>query len=319
MTAVLRLFQQDAPDVALDSRSLVDGEVVVGRDEGADWRIADPSRTLSRRHCVFAVKDGAVTVRDDSANGLFLLGGERLPPKTPIPVHFGGTVVLGDFLIRVETGRPQRRAAGALTSAEAIPGLPDETPAGRLLDAFCSGAQIDSSVLSAEDPTEVMRRLGAVYREMVQGLGRLVNERARAKAAYGLEWTSIQALDNNPFRWAPPPKVAVELLQARQEGFLSSDAAVRASFEDVGDHQLRLAAGSQGAIEALLAELAPEAIVEALDGGGSLFMKKKFEALWAEYGKAHAKARKALGGKIGGSAFREAYAEDPSDAPGEPP
>ncbi len=313
MTVVLRLFEADAPAIELASRVLAEGEIVVGRDKGADWAIDDPTRTLSRRHCLFALKDGVVSVRDDSTNGVSLIGGERLPAKTPTPVNIGDAVVLGAFLIRIEAQPPQAALAEP-APATTIPPPADETQAGRLLDAFCSGAQIDSSVLSAEDPTEVMRRLGAVYREMVQGLGKLVDERTRAKAEHGLEWTSVQALDNNPFRWAPPQRVAIDLLQARQEGFLSSDAAVRASFEDVGDHQVRQAAGAQAVIDALLADLSPDAVADALQGQ-SMFMKNRSEALWAEYRRVHAKACKELGGKIGGPAFREAYADEGRESP----
>ncbi|HTI67502.1 MAG TPA: type VI secretion system-associated FHA domain protein [Caulobacteraceae bacterium] len=308
MTVTLRLFQQSDPVQEIDRRLLTEGEIVVGRDRGADWTIADPTRTLSRRHCLFGLKGGVVTVRDDSTNGVFLDDGERLSSKAPTPVAMGQVVVLGAFLIRVEP-QPEGQA-----QPDGRPEPADETPAGRLLDAFCGGAQIDSSVLSAEDPTEVMRRLGAIYREMVLGLGKLVDDRTRAKAEFGLEWTAVQAVDNNPFRWARPQRVAIDLLQARQEGFLASDAAVRASFEDVRDHHQRLAAASQAAAEAVLAGLAPEAVAQALQGQ-SRFMKKKSDALWAEYARAHGQAFKDLAGGIGGPVFREAYTHGSPDAP----
>lgn len=307
MRVVLRLFQQSDPSVELDRRLMAEGEITVGRDRICDWVIPDPTRTLSRLHCVFLLVDGAVTVRDESTNGVFGHAGERLPRSSSTPLELGQAVVLGAFLIRAEA-LMQTVDVSVPTSSGTLPALTDKTPAGRLLDAFCTGAQIDSSVLSAEDPTDVMRRLGAMYREMVVGLSKLVAERTRAKAEYGLEWTAVQALDNNPFRWAPPQRVAVDLLQSRQEGFLSSEAAVRASFEDVGDHQVRLAAASQAAIDALLADLAPDTIAGALQGQPP-FMKKRPEALWAEYLRAHAKACKETGGRMGGLAFREAYSQ----------
>lgn len=308
MTVILRLYEKSAPSIEIDSRALHEGEMVIGRDQDADWQIPDPSRTLSRLHCVIAVKDGEVTVRDDSTNGVFLLDGERLPPKEATKVAFDETLCLGAFRISVEGKWAPAQPATIAQPPRTIPPLED-TPAGRLLDAFCKGAQIDSSVLSAEDPVEVMRRLGAVYREMVHGLGRLVDDRTRSKAGYGLEWTAVQAVDNNPFRWAPPQRVAVDLLQARQDGFLTADAAVRASFDDVQDHQVRLAAGTQGVVDNLLAELAPDAIAEGLQGQ-TTFMKKKTDVLWAEYRRLHARLYRDLGGKLGGQAFRDAYSDD---------
>jgi predicted component of type VI protein secretion system len=307
MSVVLRLFEADEPGIEVEARVLAGGELMVGRDSGADWPIRDPSRTLSRRHCRFALDAGALTVRDDSTNGVSWLGGDRLPPGEPVAIGPGEAVRLGAYLIRVDAPAGPRLAP---VHTSTLPALSDDTPAGRLVDAFCQGAQIDPSVLCAEDPMEIMRRLGAVYREMMLGLGRLVNDRTRAKAEHGLEWTAVQALDNNPFRWAPPQRVAVELLQSRQEGFLGADAAVRASFEDVSDHQARMAAGARAALGALLAELSPDAVAEGLQGQ-SLFMKNRAEALWSEYKRLHAKAA----AEPGAAAFREGYAASEPASP----
>lgn len=291
----LRLFQQGEPPIEIGARTLAEGELCIGRDDSADWTLPDVSRTLSRRHCVVAVKDGVLTVRDDSTNGVFARG-ERLPVAAPTILPLGAVFTLGAFLIRIEPGV----AATTPTS----PPIIDDTPAGRLFDAFCEGAQIDSSFLSAEDPAEVMRRLGAIYREMVSGLGRLVDARARSKAEAGLDYTSIQALDNNPFRWAPPQRLAVDLLQSRQDGFLDSDAAVRASFADVSDHQQRLAAGAKAAVESVVAGLSPEAIADQVPSG---FMKKRSDALWAEFERRHAEIARDVSGVARGAAFRQAY------------
>jgi predicted component of type VI protein secretion system len=311
----LRLFPQSDPSQELDSRPLAGGELSIGRDAAADWAILDPSKTLSRRHCVFALNAGVVTVRDESTNGVFLRSGERAAPGTPIQIDPGETVSLGDFLIRVDgdgaamAGRQPTAARAATT----LPVVSDAARAGKLLDAFCQGAQIDSSVLSGEEPTEVLRRVGAIYRAMVLGLGELMNERTRAKAEYGLEWTTVQALDNNPFRWAPPMRVAVDLLQGRQDGFLASEAAVRSSFDDLRDHQARLAAGARAALGAVLAELAPDAV--ARQAKGQSFLGKRADALWAEYVRAHARASEELTGAAP-RAFREGYRAGP--APSDP-
>ena len=53
---------------------------------------------------------------------------------------------------------------------------------GSLLEAFCEGAGLDASMLSSEEPDEIMRRAGAVFRQMVLGVGDLMAERDRAHA-----------------------------------------------------------------------------------------------------------------------------------------
>jgi predicted component of type VI protein secretion system len=317
----VRLFRQGDPPQEIGSRVLTGGEIALGRGEGSDWVIPDPTKTLSRRHCVLGLSDGVVSLRDESTNGVFLGDGQRFPNGVATPVAMGETIALGAFLIRLEPTQPAQPLKKASKPATTLPLVSDGSPAGKLLDAFCSGAQIDSSVLSAEDPTEVMKRLGAIYREMVLGLGELMNERTRAKARFGLKWTAVQALDNNPFRWAPPQRVAIDLLQARQDGFLTSDAAVKASFDDLSDHQARLLAASRAAIEAVLADLAPEAVAQSSKGGAFL-RKKKLEALWAEYALAHAKACEELKAWSEGGAsraFGEAYSQglpEPQPPPG---
>lgn len=288
---ILRLFRRDDPSAELDRRPLEEGELAVGRDPGpGGWSIADPTQTLSRRHCVFTRDGGAVSVTDLSANGLFLEEGlQRLPQGAPVSLQPGQALVLGDFLVRVDPH------LGART--------------GQMLDAFCAGAGMDASVFAGEDPLAVMRRLGAVYRRMVLGLGELMDERTRTKAQLGLEWTTVQAADNNPFRWAPPQQVAMDLLQPGPDGFLGGDAAVRSSFEDLKRHQRGLTTGARAALAALLDSLSPEALAEPLKGQ-SFLMRNRDAALWAEYEKAHAQALKALAegnGGVAARAFRDGY------------
>jgi predicted component of type VI protein secretion system len=306
----LRLFQQSDPAAEIGRHTLTEGELVVGRDPAADWVIPDPTKTLSRLHCVFALKDGVVTVRDDSVNGVFLRGGERLERSARIPLKPGQAIVLGDFVIMIDAPRAKAARTSA-TQTAIMPGAPagDGSKTGQMLEAFCAGAQIDASVFSGEDPLALMRRLGAVYRRMVLGLGDLMDERTRIKARFGLEWTTVQAADNNPFRWAPPQQVALDLLQPSHEGFLGGEAAVRSSFDDLRLHERGLVAGSRAAQAALVDSLSPDAVGEPLKGQ-SFLMRNRAAALWAAYVEAHAKACEALAdGREGAAsrAFREGY------------
>lgn len=294
---VLRLFKSSDPTHEIERRSLAEGALTIGRDPDAGWPIDDPSKTLSRRHCTLTVTDGELILVDESTNGVALAGGERFQIGDPVAVTPGSTLLLGGFLIRVD--------AGAATTSPPAPADPAQV--GRLLDAFCAGAKIDPSVLTGEDPDEVMRRAGAIYRQMMLGLGELMTERTRAKAQLGLERTTVQAADNNPFRWAPPQRVAVDLLKASQDSFLSSEAAVRSSFNDLATHQAGLTAASRAAIDDLLARLSPDAIARVLKSRS--FLANRTNALWSEYIQAHQEARQAaetLDGP-GGAAFREGY------------
>ena len=293
-----KLYRRSDPEQEIDRRELEDGELSIGRDPVAGWQAHDPTKALSRLHCILALRDGRLTLRDESTNGVFLSSGERLERGVDTPVRTGEPIALGCFLLKLEEeAAPQDAPALADDGADAL--------AGKLLDAFCAGAQIDPSLLAGEDPQEVMRTLGAIYREMVMGLGGLMSERTRAKTEWGLERTTIQVADNNPFRWAPPRRVAVDLLKGGQNGFQSNAEAVRSSFEDISAHHRGSAAGWRAMLVKAVAALSPAAL-EAELKGKSLLGKPKPADLWERYAELHPEVAKEAEAPAS-PAFRDAY------------
>jgi predicted component of type VI protein secretion system len=330
----LRLFHQADPSRQIEARDLVEGELAIGRDAGVDWTLADPARTISRQHCVVALKNGAISLRDTSANGVYVgPSRRRVEPQAPTPLSAGDTIQFGDFLILVEESRsfapaPATGTAGdspfdapfhrpilddravgadslAIPSEWADPGPAPAAPSdGSLLDAFCAGAKLDASSFSGEDPVVVMQRLGEVYRQMVLGLGDLMQERTSAKSGYRMERTRVHAAGNNPFKWAAPQRVAVDLLQGGAAGFLVGPAAVTASFADLKKHLLCMLAGMRAAIGASIDGLSPEAVETALEGQSFMLRAK---VSWAEYVKLHEAFRRQAQGDPD-SALNRAFA-----------
>lgn len=333
MSVTLRLFHQDDPFRQIEARTLDEGEVSIGRDTDVDWPIADPDRELSRTHCTLSLRQGLLTLRDVSANGV-LVGPGRVPaPKNEaLPIEPGAVLRLGSFMVVAE---PQREAGAsgfdapfnrpilepvavdrdALLSpsdwpmdeaGEARPNA-DLSADGILLDAFCAGARLDPSAFAGEDPAEVMRRLGAVYQQMVLGLTDLMSTRATVKAEYRMSRTSIGPDGNNPFRWAPAHRVASDLLRDRQDGFLSGPEAVKASFADMKKHLLCMLSGTRAAVGATLEGLSPEAVEQdakaGLFSGQAAANWRRFVALHESFsGQAAADADSAVN-----RAFRNAY------------
>jgi type VI secretion system FHA domain protein len=156
-----------------------------------------------------------------------------------------------------------------------------------LLEAFCLGAGLDASSFMEEDPAQVMMRAGAIYKQMVVGLSDLLSERHIVKSDFNLDRTTVGANGNNPFKWAPTRRVAVDLLRDRQDGFLSGAAALKASFEDLRKHSLCLMAGSRASVDHVLRTLAPQLIENQVSGQGMLRLNK-FESCWRAYQNAHA-------------------------------
>jgi type VI secretion system FHA domain protein len=282
-----------------------------------DWPIADAAAELSRRHCVLAARDGAVLLRDTSANGVFIgVERRRAVRDAEIMLGHGEAMHLGQFTIVVDDPTQAANSNRTPTAHEAPFHAPllsapelsrDDVAVPRdwaaadappiraqaqpltnaaLLEAFCAGAGLDASCFAAHDPAETMRRAGAVYRQLVLGLGDLMAERMSGKSELRMERTTVGAAGNNPFKWAPTQRVAVDLLNGANENFLSGPEALRASFEDLKRHLLGLMAGSRAALQAALDELSP-ARIESEAKPQPLLLMSKGEVCWRDYQRRH--------------------------------
>lgn len=324
---MLQLFDIDDDVAPLDARLLRDGTLSIGRDPSTDWPIVDPECALSRNHCELEAVPGGLRLRVTGANGVFDAGsGERFPDTISIPLPLPGAIRLGRFRIAaaaapmddgmVDVGRtlvltPPLGDSAAVPSdwSDAhIPAAPTLAE-GSLLEAFCDGAGLDPSVFSVEEPVEVMRRAGAVYRQMVLGVGDLMAERDRARARYQLTRTTIGGSGNNPFKWAPTQRLAIDLLLARSDSFLSGPAAIRASFQDVKRHLVATFAGLHGSLRAAVDSFAP-ATLDSAAAKRSSFLKGRAAAQGEEVAARHADLDKQLSEGAQGSldaAFVAAY------------
>ena len=124
---------------------------------------------------------------------------------------------------------------------------------GSLLEAFCDGARLDVSALSGEEPAEIMRRAGAIYRQMVLGLGDLVSaaQQRQGRSQHGPHddrrpRTTIRSNGRRAAAWRSI------CCSGREAGFLPGPEAIRASFEDVKTHMLGTLAGFEAAMRAVL-------------------------------------------------------------------
>jgi predicted component of type VI protein secretion system len=317
----LRLIDERDPFRPTASRELTSGEMSVGRDPGADWRIDDPERRLSRIHCVFAVdREGGVSVRDTSSNGVFRETGDRLPLGEPMPVKIGDGVRIGNFMIYVDRILVSPAEPVAESRATTPPFDPLLAHDGTLIEAFCQGAQIDSSAFAGQDPTDLLRRLGAIYRETVIGIGQLMDDRSMARQSIDLDRTTIGAKANNPFKWASPTRVTLDLLRGGNEAFMSGAEAVASSFRDIRSHLAALSGAARSAITMTLATIEPNAIEEEVARKGGLFAGGRAGAAWKHYRMLHqslVKSSEADANLALVTALRAATAETPAEPSGQ--
>lgn len=288
----LRLFKAAEPFRQIEERVLGLGEVTVGRDPSVDWAISDSRGDLSRRHCVLGSEGGRIWLRDTSTNGVFLGLEKRRAPRGEIQdIEIGATVYLGEYMIVFDPDPANDREVEP--AHEALPAVQHNRAAdvgdltdASLLEAFCRGAGLEPSSFAGEDPRAVMSRLGVVYRQVVDDLSDLMQDRTMLKNSLQLERTSISARDNNPFKWAPPHRVAVEILKDDMGGFLKGAAAFKASFADLRRHGACLLAGSRATVSAVLQDLDPARLEEGTKRQ-PLTLGSRFEGMWRTFQRRH--------------------------------
>ncbi len=312
----LRLFKAADPFREIDARVLNAGAITLGRDASADWRLDDTRGDISRRHCTISTYADAVYIRDHSTNGVST-GPRRIrvPQNIDHQIAPGETLHLGEFMLVVDQpGQDDIDATKVGRPVHVVEAPPPAVPyAGTeagLLEAFCNGAGLETGSFLGEDPSALMRRLGAVYRQAVDDLSQLLDDRAALKDTLQIDRTTISGRDNNPLKWASPEQVARDLLREGHAGFLKGSDAIREAFEDLRRHNASVLAGSTAAMEHVLRELSPEAIETAQPRPQHLAFLPRGEANWKKYLARHQSLTSELrligAGGIGNAA-RQAY------------
>jgi hypothetical protein len=77
------------------------GPVVVGRTTENDVTI--PEYSISKRHCSFEIKDGAMTVSDCGSTNGTTMNGAKLDANRPVPLCGGEQITMGRFTFVYET------------------------------------------------------------------------------------------------------------------------------------------------------------------------------------------------------------------------
>jgi type VI secretion system FHA domain protein len=207
--------------------------------------------------------------------------------------------------------RPQTPATPPTTTA---PARRYDSDAG--WRAFLEGAGLDEASF-AEDPTDLMRSLGNVFREMVGGLRDLLAIRDKVKTEYRVLRTVIQASNNNPLKFAIDGVEAANLLLSRpRSGHLAGPTAVNHAFNDLKAHELAFMVGMQAAVTALLQEFDPVSLRKRIDAemgwGDSIIPGARQSKYWAGYEEHYRKIANEISESARstfGLAFARAYEE----------
>jgi FHA domain-containing protein len=152
--------------------------------------------------------------------------------------------------------------------------------------AFCDGAGISIDPPQGLNP-ELMRVVGSVLRAAVAGTLQLMMVRATAKHELRAEVTVIRARNNNPLKFSPDARAALEqLLQPPMRGFLAGPAAMTDAMHDLVGHTIGTMAGTRAALEGVLDRFKPEQLEAKLAGRSmleSLLPSTRKARLWELY------------------------------------
>jgi type VI secretion system protein ImpI len=182
------------------------------------------------------------------------------------------------------TGEPDGlwAAPPAAVSPSAAPALgqQNERPRGShadqgatdILALIASGAGLPADAFAHRDPAELAQELGQLVRAMVENTRSLLEGRLQAKRfARSSSQTSVQALDNNPLKFAPTADEAMRIMFGpATRSYLDARKAVGRSFDDLKSHQIKTFSAMQHALKRLLQEFDPVAIEQAVAPGGRL-------------------------------------------------
>lgn len=130
MTLRLTLIRCPVEQGADRERSLVRGQITIGRAPDNDWVMQDPDRVLSKNHCIVEKRGGGFVVVDTSTNGVFLNhSSEPIGRGNAAVLSSGDQIQFGAFHLGVsveeDSARPSSLGAQSARDAGAgAVGLP---------------------------------------------------------------------------------------------------------------------------------------------------------------------------------------------------
>lgn len=241
---------------------------------------AAPPIPTPRRPAAEAAPEGVWTDRDT-------------PPVPPVPASptweapLPGEPPPGRQAPRRDAPDPSGRAGTTPERIEAAESVATNFMAAEFMQRFAKGLGIAPETLAWQDPGDLAEDAGLLIRHASESLKQLLAARAESKrATRATNQTMIQALDNNPLKFAPTVDDALRIMLGRpSSGYLDARRAFEAGFRDLRTHQIKTYSAMQNAVRLLLEELDPDAIAASDEGdrglGGLLGSRKA--RLWDHY------------------------------------
>ena len=241
-----------------------------------------------------------------------LAAGAPVPDHTP--AH--AMAMTPPPVMRAATPSPAPAAAVPPTSPiEATRKMPAPGDAQALWQAFCDGAGVDPALAPGAN-ADLMRIAGQLLRSAVDGILKLQAVRAAARNEMHAQMTVIRARDNNPLKFSPDGRQALEqMLQPPARGYVAGPVAMAAVLQDLVGHAIATMVGTRAALDGMLMRFTPASLEAKLAGKSmldNLLPMSRKARLWELYLQHH----RAIHGEahedfdaLFGKAFLAAYEE----------
>ena len=172
-------------------------------------------------------------------------------------------------------------------------------------NAFLQGVAVECDQIEAGQQTETLRRVGQMFRKLIDGTVAVLRSRAEFKSLCRVNMTVIRASNNNPLKFTvSTDDVLRQLIENKTDGFLSSTSAIEESFDDIMNHQLAMQAGIQASLTDLLKSFDPKVIERQFEQG--LVLQKKAKC-WDRYQETYRNTVEDAVENFFGEAFVKAY------------
>jgi type VI secretion system protein ImpI len=141
-----------------------------------------------------------------------------------------------------------------------------------LVRLIARGAGLPDNAFAAQDPTQFAEELGQLLRLLIENMRQLLEARQQAKRlARSSSQTTVQALDNNPLKFAPTVEEAMRIMFGPPtKSYLGASSAIAQGFDDLKTHQIKTFSAMQHALKRLLEDFTPEEIENASGSRGFL-------------------------------------------------
>jgi type VI secretion system protein ImpI len=189
---------------------------------------------------------------------------------------------------------------------------PEMVLVGDFAQYVARGAGLPAETLARQSPEQLAEQLGVLMRLVTENVRQLLNARLQAKRlSRSTSQTMIQAIDNNPLKFAPTTEEALRIMFGpATSSYLDGRRAFEQSFDDLKKHQIRTFAAMQQALAMLVEDLDPQAIDHdtGVDKGIAALVTSRKAKLWDTYvARWQKKKRRYEGGLV--EVFMDYFAE----------